>query len=531
MMESKYVKELALLGVDRRKIDDGQIPDAIRSKLKSNANTESGQRDAAKLLDIITYNSFYQLRGVGPARVEGYDIERINETKSYCGKTVMDVYSEIVSQDYHVRNDLLKGWVSKVDQRGELVTAEKVLDLIDAGVALDKKSKKSITNIVGNRGRYILSFYKSENYEITQLSDDVWTQGSINERKAYYIEKRKENISEVNKLLHNTWKSEGHREQLAFLKIMSVGLATADLPFLEEIYTTEYEGELINKKGPLNSKLLICSMLARLDYEPVLSAVQSGLADYVHQVKAVGILNNIMAKKTKVILLPQTQDDFWDGDYLNRLMGFDSKNMNIKLFDFDPYYWMNSFVSILPFSFWSSILDKTLEDVVKYLLLDPGFKSRVSGQDVAIFQDAMIFNAVATNDSNLADAISFTIHNEDVYLLAPLMSQPAFEKYVMDNRLRTELSLFESRSTDDQWSVSFSKNMVSELFNMCKSGRFIPNVKFGRVMARYFHKDAFGHLASVSKAQEGTQWYNAWLTNVLEPIRQSILIRQRINTL
>ena len=212
-------------------------------------------------------------------------------------------------------------------------------------------------------------------------------------------------------------------------------------------------------------------------------------------------------------------------------MGFDLKNMNIKLFDFDPYYWMNSFVSVLPFSFWSELLDKKIEEVAKYFLLDSGFKSRVSGLDIAIFQDALIFNAIATHNNELADAISATVHNEDVHLLAPLMSQPAFEKYVMDNRLRTELSLFESRSSDDQWSVSFSKNMVSELFNMCKSGRFIPNVKFGRVMARYFHKDAFGHLANVSKAQEGTQWYHVWLTNVLEPIRQSILIRQRINKL
>lgn len=531
MMDSKYVKEVALLGVDRRKIDPEKLPRAIKSQLNSIDSTAEMQTDQAKLLDILTYSTYYNNRGVGLAKIEGQSIKRIDETKPYCEKVVMDVYSEIVVQDYHVRNDLLKSWVKKVDQRGELVTAAKVLDLIDIGISLDKASKKTITNIVGNRGREILTFYKVDNYTVSTLSDNTWSEGSINDRKEYYIRKRKENKEQANELLGNTWKTEGQREQMAFLKIMSVDLDKADFLFLENIYTSEYEGELINKKGLLSSKLLVCSMLARLDYAPLMSAVRSGLADYMHQVRASGILNSIMAKKTNVIALPQTQDDFWNGDFLNRLMGFDSKNMNIQLFDFDPYYWMNSFIGSLPFSFWSELLEKNMEDVVKYFLLDPAFKSRVSGQDIAIFQDAIIFNTIATHNTELADAISVTIHNEDVHLLAPLMSQQAFEAYVSNNRLRTELSLFESRSSDDQWSVTFSKNMVSELFNMCKSGRFMPNVKFGRVMARYFHREAFGHLAEVSKAQEGTQWYQVWLSNVLEPIRQSILIRQRINTL
>ncbi len=535
MTDNKYVKEIALLGVDRRKINEDKLPIAIRAKLKASAHLknqkQAGQPDAAKLLDIMTYHSYYSRRGTRPGKVNDYKLEQIDETKPYCEKLVMDVYAEIVRQDYHVRNDLLKSWIKKVEQRNKLVTTEKVLDLIDMGVALNKESRKAISNIIGLRGQQVLKFYKKDQYKVINLSDDIWIEGNGNERRAFYLKKRKENVSLANDLLMESWKSESQSEQLAFLKIMSVDLQVADFAFLERIYTSKYEGELINKKGLLSTKLMVCSMLARLDYAPLMSAVRSGLDDYIHQVRSSGLINTILSKKSNIIYLPQTQDDFWNGDYLNRLMGFDTKNMNIKLFDFDPYYWLNSFIGALPFSIWTELLGRSREEVVRYFLRDTAFQSKVSGQNIAIFQDSMIFNAIATNDRDLADAISNVAQDDDVNMLAPLMSQPAFERYVMNNRLRTELSLFEARSSEDIWSLSFSKNMVSELFDICKSGRFIPNVKFGRVMARYFHGEAFGYLAEVSKAQEGTQWYNAWLNNVLEPIRQSILIRQRINTL
>ena len=531
MMGRKYVKEVALLGVDRRKINDENLPSAIKEKLRTNGLAKDSQLDAAKLLDILTYNYYYSKRGQQLDKVEGYENKRINESKSYCDKRAMDVYAEIVDQDYHVKNELLKSWIAKVNQRGEIIPPNKVLDLIDNGIALDKESKKTIANIVGNRGRHILTLYKKKQYEVLPFTDQTWLEGSIRDRKAYYIHQRKEQIARINERLLDSWKSEGQQAQLSFLKILSTHLDKADFTFLEKIYTSEYEGELIHKKGMLSSKLLVCSMLARLDYAPLMSAVRAGLSDYVHQVRASGIVNSILAKKINKIQLPEKQDDFWNGDYLNRLMGFDTQNMNIKLFDYDPYYWMNSFISTLPFSFWIELLNRSELDVVKYFLQDSAFQTKVSGNNIAMFQDALIFNAIATNNTVLADAISSVTHNEDVQLLVPLMSQVAFEKYITKNRLRTELSLFETRSSEHTWSLSFSKNMVSELFNMCKSGRFIPHVKFGRVMARYFHKDAFGHLAEVSKAQEGTQWYNAWLNNVLEPIRQSILIRERINTL
>jgi hypothetical protein len=114
------------------------------------------------------------------------------------------------------------------------ISEELLPDLMDLGIK-QKDFRKSISKIVGERGKWLVPFNPEWNYvlenELT-LDFDFMT-ASRRERIIYFTEIRKTQANESIALLSEIWKEEDAQSKVEFLKCLEISLGNQDLKLLE----------------------------------------------------------------------------------------------------------------------------------------------------------------------------------------------------------------------------------------------------------------------------------------------------------
>lgn len=523
----EILQEVVLLGTERRQLDTSRLPSSIAERLPTAASPER------QALDALTYRYFYQRTGTETDTYAGtLPTEILSETKPYIGEALANILASILDLEYSLKNELLKLWIHRVYNRGELIPSEKVLPMLEVCRPLNQHSRRKVTEIIGVRGQTILQHKSYQTYHFTALSETQWTEGPLEGRKLYLIKLRTTDPQKAIELLAQTWPSEGVRERISFLQLLSSNLSEEDLPFLVEMYE-EYDNVPVPKTLSRVCKLHLVNMLTRLGHRPTLERIAEFMRPYLASQKAKGLLQKVWSGWSTNLLLPTAQDDHWNGPVVNTLFGLEEKNLNLKLYDHDSHYWMSELLAWVPMQIWADLLHMSPLQSTTYLLQDAAFQTVIGGKKVAIFRQVLLDSALRNTDATLVSDLSKLISGEDVKPLVPHMTQPDFEKYVMSHRLFLDLDLLTSRpiSTANGWSAHFSKNIISKLLKICKGKSFNPHQKFGNTIARYFHPEAFSHLLKSSGNFQNKTWFYAWRENIVEPIRASLLIRQKLNAI
>ncbi|MFK7971628.1 MAG: DUF5691 domain-containing protein [Bacteroidia bacterium] len=521
----QHIKEIALLGTDRRSIDPELLPASIAKRVTS----QEGEPD--RLLCALAYGSFHKEAGIIPLDFSDDWAEETVEVLPYTSTFACDILEDILKQEHTNKNRLLKLWIQAIAENKALVKPAYVLPLIKAGATLDRASRELVVAIIGKRGQDLLQYYPGMKYDTgEQTRNGLWEEADAAERRTLFDEILQQNPEQADELLRADWPQEHVRDKLAFLKIISKNLHEASLPLLIHIYKSDFEGVSLKRKTDRQCKRLLCSMLATLAYKPLLNELNRALSPYISTKSSGGILSKLVGKKAKTFTLLKDGDSFWDGDIMNTLLGLEPQNPHADLFDEDVLYWFAEMVAILPFDFWKNILGRDTEDTVAYFFQDTQFLSKTAGKPTLILKQALIDQAILSKNQQLIQALSQHLPIDDAEPLLPHMSQVDFEAYITSQKAFLYFKLIANRpfTPENTWSNRFAENVLRAIRAKLGQGKHYVSVEEGYQMGTRFPVSSLPFLHAVSKRSQHERWFDYWEQCIQRPIAITAQLKQRI---
>ncbi len=494
MMDRK-IKEVALIGTGRKTINIDELNPLFKEKIDANSTEEN------KLLQVLTYES-YSVHGNIPTKISVLEsAEIIEESKTYLPKEACEKLSQIFALDTILKEVGMKMFIDQVINADRIVLPEFVLKLLKEGNAFNKNTRKDILKIIGERGKLILPLMKGLKYEVAETVS--WEVASYAERKELFDEMRKVESAPAIEKLKATWSTEGIKEKLGFLKIISDTLDASDESFLKEIFEAEFKKSL-SKKTEIECKSIIVSMLLRLRSNPIYEEVKTKLKAYVNTTshKVLGIS---LGKETYEFKTPISNDNFFDGALLKDYFGFEEKNIDVALFDNDNLSFLAQMIEVFPMKLWAELMHKDIKLTVEYF---NAFTTKIKGENVSIFKSFIITNAINNNEEEVATAISQIYPNDYLSNIVHLLPQKDFESYISKGKFynNSDLFLARPRSEATKWSHVFTKNYISEIITLYKSNPYHGTKIHGQVLALYMSKEAIPDVMKYNDYNESAPW-------------------------
>jgi hypothetical protein len=297
------------------------------------------------------------------------------------------------------------------------------------------------------------------------------------------------------------------------------------------MYDSTYSQQREQKKTERECKQLVCSMLLRLGHQPLVDEMTNLIRPYVVK-KSSSLMNRLLGRKMHTLKIPSEQDAFWNGQKMSALIGLDEKNLNLQLFDYDPYFWMAGLIRLLPFQFWTTLLECDVFDAVGYFLSSEEFMATVQGERKSIFREALVANALMTRDSNVIEALSQLIDGEDVFQLVPFMKQVVFEQYMRKNKHLANITLMNKRNEDDSlWSLRFTKEVIEEWVGLIKAGKLFITAQYGNTLASFVDIKALDVMKVSNRDTMHLPWHAAWNDALVAPVETFLQLKQKIDHL
>ncbi len=509
------IRNIALIGTDRSPLHKVTLPEPIRARLSDHTT------DEALILEAISYACFSHEFGHPLATSEVIIDESIVEEKlPYARKEISELLMDILSVAISIRQSLLKSWLEMMQKRSELVLPESVIPLIQAGNTQPEDIRAMIITVIGNRGKKILPFLPDEKYTTSILSGSVWLEGTAEQRRQHFLHIRQNDQQKGLDLIRENWNTENVRDKASFLRIIADTLAPIDLQFLEDLYTSVYAGKAFQKTTERECKLWICHMLLRLKYNPLLESIRQGLSPYVIPKQSKSILDRVLGRKMNELKLPDTHDQFWNGKNMNELIGLDEKNTDLLHFDHDPLFWLNGMIEIIPFHFWTELLQCDYKQAADYFLNNDHFQTTVKGNRIPIFQNALLGICILTRDQDLIGQLIEMIPEEMVIPIIPFMKQSVFEKYMDDHLSAGMFEILNKRNEHDdhQWSEAFTRKVINQFSQDLNNGKLHIHSHHGLTIARFGHRKVLDILHEVVQDQTNASWQAQWQTLIVEPV-------------
>lgn len=527
-MRNQEIKEIALLGTDRRKIDPEKLPPLIASKLKKTGTAES------QLLTAITYNSYSHEMGQGLSMVESHLIEPIlKEEQKYVPKEISEIILEITEEKKHFMTPLLTEVLDIVIKRKEILLPESCLALLKKAGSLNKSLKQKVFLVIGKRGQRLLELFSHLNLGAPS-DESEWATGSNKERLLIFKALRESDPTQAIILLEQDWSTENIKAKTSFLKTISESLVPSDLAFVSKIYETEFANLKKARKADLACKKILIGALARLEDTTLLNELKEKLTPYITQKKSKKILGIGLGPKQNVFVQLKDTDDFWDGKQLSNWLGLSTKNLDLAKFDYDPLYWLSEMIEILPFTFWTQLHERSYADTVDYFLKEKQFQVSIADEKEPIFLAALIHNAKTTGDPELTAALTKSPFQEAEGLaLMSCFNNEQFGSYIKQNKLWNELGLARAHAQHNAspWTLKFSKEYLSELKIAVSKGECYPDYQFGNAITPKLHTESLKYFQKLTEESQGENWFYTWQSGLSKPIVHRMNITIRLNKL
>ncbi len=517
------LRETALLGTDKKALDLQHLPEPVRLALKE---VEAPDSDL-QFLEANSLFQFYELAGKMPSTFSGnIDETIIEEELTAAPKELMELYNRIESVDHQLKESALTLWLDVLIDNRQIISPDRLVELIDSGRNASNKTKAKIISVVGRKGRWILEHNDALAFTIAPTGDIIWSEGNMHDRRNMFTALRKTDPQSAITLLKSTWDTESIVNKKAFLELIRQTLVESDIPFLEELYT-EFKHHAREKKTEKECRRLVVAMLLVHDSTTLFKSTKEQLTKYIVSPKK-GIAGFVTGQTSGSFRIPDEEDEFWNAQVMEVAYGFEVKNYDIALYNNVQQFWLSYFLEYLPFSFWVSAFGSDYRKAVQFWLLD---KIAISGQSVPIYLQTLIDNAVQLNDSELALAL---IHTQDAQSVLPLLrivTPKDFEAFMVKNKYLDDVQLLSNGpfDQDQSWSLSFSEAVLKQAHELSEQNR--ASASLGKIIAQFVHHDSIDALYQINnKARESSAYYN-WNTSIFQLVHPMLELRNKIHAL
>ncbi len=523
----QHLKEIALIGTDKKVLDEDLLPEQIKNLMTGSHLTSAEE----KFLQTCSYATFYQEAGEQYSLI-GHDIDLpiIKESLQVGEKEILQLLFEIENLDQTVKESLLNFWLDTLIENHWIINADTILKILKMTNGFSKDTKRKVVNVIGEKGKWILSIDTTYQFPLLKEDSMVWEEGRLEERKAYFEEKRKYQNEDTLSLLMSTWKTESIAAKKGFLGIISETYQQSDKEELTLLYQKEFSYKTKEKKGEREARELIVATLLGDTTSELYQQTTTQVSKYFGTKKRSGMLGLVGADQV-VINLPEEPDDFFTVDIMEQRYGIDPKNYDIGLFEDPKLYWLSLFLTWIPFHFWAGFFKKGYKEALWYFLGESDFKIKVEGKLKPIFREALVQSAKKHKDKELATQLISELEMEHSFELFSLLEKETFESYAIRKKWLADANLLAAGPLDNHeyWSPAFSKELIMNTYGIIETTYYNVLQQLAKLAAIHLAPESEEVLDKYNEKAKGSKDHKLWDKHFYQLVKNSLKIKKILN--
>jgi len=220
-----------LLGTDKIQLSNVELSADLNEAFEQ-INQNDGLDKEDKFLQVAAVAFNYRQSGLSAFKKEELSIkEAQTETLSYCNKEALHVLNDILEIQ---SRSLLKFWLQHCESKQQIVPPEIIPALFDVAIT-QKRLQSLIISCCGKRGEWLQGFNTNWNFFTTESDEDVWQNGSTDQRKIALGKTRVADAVKARTWLQQTWQTENANTKAELLKMLEISLSSDDLLWLESL--------------------------------------------------------------------------------------------------------------------------------------------------------------------------------------------------------------------------------------------------------------------------------------------------------
>jgi len=524
----KELKDTALLGTERRQINTELLPQEIQSLLENDYADE----EETRLLEALAVYNSYRESGKKTEIFNGDFSEEIpGETKEYAPQEITNMFSSIQEMDVPLSRFLFNMWLDSLIKNNKIISPQKIIELLHYAEPFPNSVKKKVVEIIGNKGKNIIPYLPHFALEETKSLENVWNEGTTNQRKDVLAEIIKMNPEQALDLVKSTWKEESISVKSAFLKIIRTDTSGAFLAFVEECYTNEFAFKVKEKVTEKQNRTTCAEILLMHEYTALCRSTHEALLSYISVQTKKKLLGLSGTKQELQCNLPDNADSFWNEENMIAMYGFETKNYDYALFNTDVLFWFSCIISSIDLNAITNMLNTDIATLANALLTNQLFVKKIKGKDTPILQDVLITNAENTRNSELALALAKALPYEKTCAILPLLPKTEYETYIRANNLSLNVNALKYNPfavSNETWSLDFSQYIINRLHGAFLEGKSYSYYSIGKEIALYIHTDSQPLLSKLHHKTIDTPYFDVWTKHVHDPIFRTLSIKKTI---
>ncbi|GAB2629153.1 hypothetical protein GCM10027035_23970 [Emticicia sediminis] len=512
------LKKSALLGTEKMPLQAELLPPIIKEKLdKTNKNDHEGY-----LLKAAAMVMIYEKAGQSPDNIILPEFAPAEEeTQEFCSNEAVFALKTITQSDnfnvylfdYFLDKCIEKNWVLPENQLVEVLNKT------------NTKALPKVHKILGARGKWLTQF--NEAWQIQDKTVDqktIWEEGKPSERKSLFARLRAESPSEALDLLKQSWEQESANDRKDFINQLATNISITDEDFLTEKYE-ELSTSKSNQK-PITVEMLRSINLLRLmiHNSSCGQKVFQKISNYIEQKKGFLGLGNSTTLK-----FPKKEDDFWNGNDMHQLFGFDKLSSAKGISD--AQYWFGELIRYIHPQYWLDLFDNDFKKTIAFFKDAESGKQKDKTSFLYQFSHAMQI-ASSAQIINFFDALPADSKDINWIDLVQKLPARAKEKVIIQNVSLDFHSLKELMKTStEDWSDNFSHIVMKALVSEMERNNYyaLSEKDFVNRLGRNLSLKIKNNIIDYGKSLSQDWQRNYWQTTFSESILKQLDLKEEIN--
>jgi Family of unknown function (DUF5691) len=510
------LKSTALLGTDKMPFEAKVLPESLQKVLeKVPKNDPEGY-----FLKAAALSYTYQKAGQSPARATLPEISIISEeTQMVCPPQAVEVWRSVLDEEHF--NPYLFEYLTDVCIQKNWIIPQNVLT--NALNKCPKNQLSKIHQIIGKRGQWLTQF--NANWQIKGVSEvqtDIWEEGKPVERKQFFAQERTDNPAEALDLFKKSWNEESAKDRKDLLGLLSINLSKNDEEFLDEKYQELSTGKAADKPITLETTQLINQLRLGIDGSTFGKEIFEKIISYVEKKK--GLLASVgLGSGSWTLNLPKTEDDFWNGNAMNKAFGFDKLTV-LQGFT-DAEYWFGALIKHLNPNYWIRFFENDIKKMVSFFTETESVKRKGTWLFINPLSQAMDTASPSEIALFLAMTPSFAQQTTWIPLFKKINPEQAEMLLIQDyhNELNGNILKDILETVNHDFSPKFSGQIIKILAqDLQKNSYYLLSEKnFINLLGRRLSGDVPRYLR-----EHGTQIAPGWQSNFWQSTFTDNLLRQ-----
>jgi hypothetical protein len=341
--------KMALLGTEKMPLQTAVLPQNIQNILEKADKTDQ----EAYFLKAAALTLPYWKAGRLPDKTPLPDmVAAPDETLKFAPPQYINLLKQLMDLGTQKHPALYLLLFEKMKQNNLVLPHEMVCDTLNLMEApILKNHKTLISEIVGERGRWLQQFNDKWQVATPKNSDEIWQEGTLAERRTMLFKMRQNDPNTAFLLIKSTWDNENARERKEFLKILSHNPQPEEWIFVQTIYDELLDAKAMTKAINQDIKELSATFLMNNPASNLHKSVVERLKNYVSTKK------KFLGLQSKTVLeIPIEEDNFLNKEVMKTEFGhLITPSTNELLTE----YWFTFFIQNLHPKAWETLLDTT----------------------------------------------------------------------------------------------------------------------------------------------------------------------------